>query len=93
MNKEHKTKNHNIESIEPMILMSASGADINGTDDGELLIAFGSGDTIHAFGGDDTLIGLGGGSNVLPGGDGDGRFITVSGDNVIDGATETTHCC
>ena len=84
MNKERNTKNQKIESIEPMILMSASGADINGTEDGEILIGFGSGDTVNGLGGDDTLIGLGG-DNVLNGGDGDDRFITVYGDNVIDG--------
>ncbi len=84
MSEKHNTKNHKIESIEPMILMSASGADVNGSDSGEILIAFGTGDTINARGGDDTLIGLGG-SNVLLGGDGDDRFITVSGDNVVDG--------
>ena len=69
MNKERNTKNQKIESIEPMILMSASGADINGTESGDILIGFGPGDTVNGLGGDDTLIGLGG-SNVLNGGDG-----------------------
>ena len=42
MSEKHNTKNHKIESIEPMILMSASGADVNGSDSGEILIAFGT---------------------------------------------------
>ena len=47
MNNKRNTKNQKIESIEPMILMSASGADINGTESGDILIGFGPGDTVN----------------------------------------------
>ncbi|MEQ9408540.1 MAG: cadherin domain-containing protein [Fuerstiella sp.] len=73
-----------IESLEPMILMSASAADISGTDGDDVLIAFFNGQTADGGDGNDVLIGVGG-SNVLKGGDGSDRFITVSGENVIDG--------
>ncbi|GAB5443983.1 MAG: hypothetical protein Fues2KO_43320 [Fuerstiella sp.] len=73
-----------IESLEPMILLSASPAELNGTDADDVLIAFLNGQTVDGDDGSDVLIGLGG-DNVLKGGAGSDRFITVLGENVIDG--------
>ncbi len=73
-----------VESLEPMILMSASAADVDGTEGDDLLVAYYNGQTANGLGGDDKLIGVGG-DNVLNGGDGNDRFVTVSGTNVIDG--------
>ena len=82
MKKEDKNDPTKIESLEPMILLSASAAD--GTDGDDVLIAFYNGQTIDGQGGDDVLVGLGG-DNVLKGGDGNDRFITLFGENTVDG--------
>lgn len=80
----HPSDLSHIESIEPLILLSASPAELNGGEADDVLIAFLNGQTVNGSNGNDVLIGLGG-NNVLKGDDGHDRFITVLGENVVDG--------
>lgn len=79
-----------IESLEPMILMSASAADIDAatlddaTEGNDVMIALEAGGLMDGKAGHDILIGLAG-DNYLEGGDGHDLLIAVRGDNVIDG--------
>ncbi|APZ90860.1 cadherin repeat domain-containing protein [Fuerstiella marisgermanici] len=84
MKQAAKNNSAQVESFEPMILMSASAADVTGTDGDDVLVAYYNGQSADGLDGDDKLIGLGG-DNVLHGGDGNDRFITISGTNVVDG--------
>ena len=79
-----------IESLEPMILMSASAADINAatlddaTEGNDVMVALEAGGFMDGKAGNDVLIGLAG-DNYLKGGDGHDMLIAIRGDNVIDG--------
>jgi len=70
-----------IESIEPMVLLSASA-----TDSSDVLIDLHEGSFIDGLGGDDELIALVGGAN-LNGGDGDDVLTSIRGCNILDGGT------
>ena len=78
------------ESLESMILMSASAADLDpatlpdGTAGNDLMISLTPDELLDGGEGHDILIGLGG-SNVLRGGGGHDTLISVRGDNVLDG--------
>ena len=90
MSKNEKNSPKNIESLEPMVLMSASAAEIDpatlgdGTDGNDVLIALRPDQLLEGKGGHDIVIGLAG-DNVMKGGEGHDMLIAVRGDNVIDG--------
>ncbi len=88
MSKARNNENQKIESIEPLILMSASAADIGNVidlTDANLIIADEAHESAVGTSGDDIIIGLGG-DNCLHGGDGDDLFFTTSGNNnEVDG--------
>ena len=79
-----------IESLEPMILMSASAADIDAaslddaTEGNDVMIALEAGSLMDGKAGHDILIGLAG-DNYLKGGAGHDMLIAIRGDNVVDG--------
>lgn len=70
------------ETLEPMILLSASA--IEGTDGDDVLFSLVNGQEVDGGDGNDFILGVGG-DNVLKGGNGDDRFITVLGQNVVIG--------
>ena len=78
------------ESLEPMILMSASAAELTeadlvlATSGNDLIISLTPDELIDGGGGHDILIGLAG-NNVMRGGAGHDTLISVRGDNVLDG--------
>jgi Ca2+-binding RTX toxin-like protein len=78
------------ETFEPMILMSASAAELSaeelsaGTAGNDLIIALTPDELIDGGAGHDIMIALGG-SNVLRGGAGHDTLISARGDNVLDG--------
>ncbi|MFN8705540.1 MAG: Ig-like domain-containing protein, partial [Planctomyces sp.] len=78
------------ESLESMILMSASAAELNpetlseGTSGNDVIISLTPDELLDGGDGHDIMIGLGG-SNVLRGGAGHDTLISVRGDNVLDG--------
>ncbi len=78
------------ESFEPMILMSASAAELNAADltessnANDVMISLTPDELLDGGQGHDILVGLGG-NNVLRGGEGHDTLISVRGDNVLDG--------
>ncbi len=78
------------ETLEPMVLMSASAAELNaeelsqGTAGNDLIISLTPDELIDGAAGHDIMIALGG-NNVLRGGAGHDTLISVRGDNVLDG--------
>lgn len=78
-----------IESIEPLVLMSASGHDLPdmGSDGNDVLFSRDAGGTIDGLAGNDVLFGLGE-SNVLNGGDGVDSFFAQCGTNEMDGGAD-----
>lgn len=71
-----------IESLEPMVLMSASP--IEGTPGNDVITAEQSGQLLDGMEGDDVLLAEGG-DNAAFGGDGDDTIILFSGHNDVDG--------
>ena len=90
--RNHSDQRVAISSMEPLILMSASSAEIDpatladGTDGNDVLIALSPDQLLDGAGGHDILVGLAG-DNVLKGGGGHDLLISVRGDNVIDGGS------
>ncbi len=78
------------ETLEPMVLMSASAAELTadelpkGTAGNDLIISLTPDELIDGAAGHDIMIALGG-NNVLRGGAGHDTLISVRGDNVLDG--------
>ena len=84
MKRTHQVrKQADVESIEPLILLSASA-----TEAADLLIDLYEGDSIAALGGNDVLIALVGNAN-LQGGLGDDILTSVRGCNLLDGGDGT----
>lgn len=73
-----------IESLEPMVLMSAS--QIDATAGNDVLFAEESGQILDGLGGDDILLAKAG-DNALFGGDGDDTIILFNGSNDVDGGS------
>ncbi|MEQ9410596.1 MAG: peroxidase family protein [Fuerstiella sp.] len=76
-----------IESLEPLVLMSASPTADGAADDateGEVQISWDYGERLDGSNGSDTLIALVG-DNVLHGEDGNDELTSVRGDNFLDG--------
>lgn len=71
-----------IESLEPMILMSAS--QIEATAGNDVLFADESGQLLDGLAGDDVLLATGG-DNAVFGGDGDDTIVLFDGHNIVDG--------
>ncbi|MEZ6123848.1 MAG: cadherin domain-containing protein [Planctomycetaceae bacterium] len=88
MSKERNNDIQKIESLEPMILMSASSADLNGTDGDDILVAMNPYESVSGGDGDDVITGLGG-DNLLCGDAGDDLLISTSGYNALDGGEGT----
>lgn len=76
-----------IESLEPLELMSASPL-TEGSADADTLIASNDGEQLAGLDGDDTLIALVG-NNRLLGGDGDDELVSVRTDNILNGGAGT----
>ncbi len=78
-----------VESLEPLVLMSASGYELpnTGSDANEILFARDAGDVINGLGGSDVLFGLAQHSQ-LNGGAGDDSIFAVCGTSVIDGGAD-----
>ena len=85
-----KRNDGKIETLEQLILMSASAADVEyvdldaGTSGDDLLFGTEAEGNLDGAGGNDLLIGAAG-NNLLSGGDGDDVLISVRGDNVVNG--------
>lgn len=71
-----------IESLEPMVLMSAS--QIDATSGNDVLFAAEAGQVLDGLDGDDVLLATGG-DNAVFGGNGDDTIILFDGHNVVDG--------
>ncbi len=71
-----------IESLEPMVLMSAS--QIDATAGNDVLFADEAGQILDGLDGDDVLLATGG-NNAVFGGDGDDTIILFDGHNDVDG--------
>ncbi len=76
------TKSAAIESLEPMILMSAS--QMLATDGNDVLFADDAGQILDGLHGDDVLLATGG-DNAVFGGGGDDTIILFAGYNAVDG--------
>ena len=85
-----KRNDRKIKTLEQLILMSASAADVEyvdldaGTSGDDLLFGTEAEGNLDGAGGNDLLIGAAG-NNLLSGGDGDDVLISVRGDNVVNG--------
>jgi len=75
---QKKTPTSKIESFEPLILMSASAVEIEGTDAGEWISGTSGDDVILAGGGDDEIYAPLG-NNIIDGGDGMDALIIYEG--------------
>ncbi len=88
MSKARNNENQKIESIEPLILMSASAANIGALidlTDVSIIIADDAYEAAVGTTGDDIIVGLGG-DNCLQGNDGNDLFFTTKGNNnEVDG--------
>ena len=78
MSKKSQTSFTRIESIEPLILMSASAMEIEGTESGEWVQGTSGDDIINAGGGDDEIYSPEG-NNTIDGGAGMDSFIIYEG--------------
>lgn len=77
----HPSSNRSrIESLEPLILMSAVSCEPTEGDD----VLFGVGDDVDALGGDDLVFGVKGGG-VIQGGAGHDALFALRGDSIVDG--------
>ncbi len=79
---DHTKKSASIESLEPMILMSAS--QMEPTDGNDVLFAEEAGQLLDGLDGDDVLLATGG-DNAIFGGGGDDTIILFEGYNAVDG--------
>ena len=86
MKTNRKHNDLQIESLEPMVLMSASAADVEGDDSANTMVGEAS-ETLNGGAGDDTMSGVR--DNGLCGEEGDDLFITGDGFNTVDGGEGT----